>query len=456
MNKTSIILLTYNSLACTENCLQSIRAHTSADDIELIVVDNSSTDGTVAWLKAQSGLRLIENSENKGFSGGCNRGIRAAEQGNDILLLNNDTIVAPNWLQNLQACLYSAPDIGAVGPVTNCCSNGQQIAYSGTTQDIADFAKAYNTAAPLYERKLRLVGFCMLIRREVVDQIGLLDERFFPGNYEDDDYSFRIGQAGYRLLLSRNTFIYHRGSTTFGPNSTAFSEAMAVNAKRFADKWGFSADYSNFVRTDLIGMMEDPPETPLNVLEVGCACGGTLLKLEQQYPKAHLFGVELNAQAAAIAGQVAQVETVDIEQRPFPFGDQLFDYILFPDVLEHLHNPGSVLQEARKRLLPGGRVLASIPNIMYYKVVDALLHGRFTYADAGILDRAHLRFFTMLEIQHMFIRAGYSLELTLYKYLPIDGAGRQVIDRLAHAVGDDAELRAQFGAYQYLVRAHAV
>lgn len=453
MNKTSIVILTYNSLAYTENCLHSIRAYTPANDMELIVVDNHSTDGTVAWLKEQSDIRLIENAENKGFSGGCNQGIRAAEPGNDILLLNNDTLVTPGWLQNLQACLHSAPNVGAAGPVSNSCSNGQQIAYAGTAQDLPAFAKSYNAAPPLYERKLRLVGFCMLIRREVVDRIGLLDERFFPGNYEDDDYSFRIGQAGYQLLLSRNTFIYHRGSTSFGPNG-AFSEAMALNAKRFADKWGFSADYSNFVRTDLIGMMVDTP-APLNILEVGCACGATLLKLGQRYPRARLFGVERNAQAAAIAGQVAQVRAADIEQGPFPFENQLFDSILFPDVLEHLHEPGRVLQEARARLLPGGHVLASIPNLMYYKVVDELIHGRFTYREAGILDRTHLRFFTLLEIQRLFIRAGYSLELTLYKYLPIDEAGRQVIDRLVRAAGEDEELRAQFGAYQYLIRAHA-
>lgn len=90
---------------------------------EIIVVDNSSRDESVDWLKEQKNIKLICNSENKGFPKGCNQGMAVAEEGNDILLLNSDTIVTPNWLENLQKALYSADDIGAVSCVTNCCSN---------------------------------------------------------------------------------------------------------------------------------------------------------------------------------------------------------------------------------------------------------------------------------------------------------------------------------------------
>lgn len=458
MNKTSIIILTYNQLAHTSACIQSIRAHTPKDSYELILVDNHSNDGTAEWLKRQSDVRLIENAENKGFPAGCNQGIRTAGEGNDLLLLNNDTLVTPHWLQNLQACLHSAPDVGAAGPVTNRCSNGQQIDYpagTGEERALLPFAGGINGGPVRYERKIKLVGFCMLVKRAVEDQIGLLDERFFPGNYEDDDYSFRIGLAGFRLLLSHNTFIYHKGSASFGAQGAAFSQALAVNARRFAQKWGFSSAYATFVRTDVIGLMTEPPETSLDVLEIGCACGATLLKIGQLYPNAHLSGLEYDAREAAVAAQFADVKQGDVESGPLPFGDRRFDYILFPDVLEHLREPGGVLQTIRGSLKPGGRVLASIPNVMHYTVVDALLHGRFTYEAAGILDRTHLRFFTLLEIRRMFWAAGYELELTLYKYLPIDEAGRRTIDRLVSAAGGDEDLRAQFGTYQYLIRAHA-
>ena len=115
---TSIIILTYNQLAHTKNCLASIRQFTRPEEYEIIVVDNCSTDETVAWLKQQKDIRAIFNNENKGFPAGCNQGIRIA-RGSEILLLNNDTIVTPNWLNNLKRALYSDASIGAVGPVTN-------------------------------------------------------------------------------------------------------------------------------------------------------------------------------------------------------------------------------------------------------------------------------------------------------------------------------------------------
>lgn len=457
MNKTSIIILTYNHLPCTIPCIQSIRTHTPESSYELIVVDNHSTDGTCEWLKQQEDIRLIANSENKGFPAGCNQGIRVAEEKNDILLLNNDTLVTPHWLQNLQECLHSAQNVGAVGPVTNFCSNGQQIQCPidwENEKERLTFASQKNSAPPKYEQKLKLIGFCMLIKRAVVDKIGLLDERFFPGNYEDDDYSFRIGLAGFRLLLSHNTFIYHKGSASFGINQPFFAQALTSNAKKFHDKWGFSSAYATLVREDVIGLMKDSAGKPLDILEIGCACGATLLKIQNMYPEAHVFGLEYHEREAAIAAQFANVKQGDVENPPLPFENQQFDYILFPDVLEHLREPGKVLQRMHRLLKPDGYILASIPNVMHYSVVNALLHGRFTYEDTGILDRTHLRFFTLLEIQRMFLAAGYELELTLYKYLPISESDQQSIDWLTAMAGGDEELRAQFGTYQYLIRVH--
>ena len=125
----SIIILTWNQLALTKECLASIERHTP-EAHEIILVDNGSTDGTLPWLKEQVGGRenyvLIANSENLGFSKGCNQGIEAA-RGTDILLLNNDTVVTPNWLDGLMECLHSAPDVGIVGPMTNSISGIQMV-----------------------------------------------------------------------------------------------------------------------------------------------------------------------------------------------------------------------------------------------------------------------------------------------------------------------------------------
>jgi len=215
-HKTSIIILSYNTLEMLQLCIASIREYTAAGTYEIIVVENASKDGSAEWLKGQSGLRCIYNEENQGFPKGCNQGLEIAA-GTELLLLNSDTIVAENWLHNLRCALYSDAKIGAVSCVTNHCSNNQQIEVPyRTLEEMQAFAANYNVSNPvLWERRTTLVGFCYLFKREVFEKVGFLDEQFSPGNFEDDDYSLRILQKGYDLLVCRDTFIHHFGHASF-------------------------------------------------------------------------------------------------------------------------------------------------------------------------------------------------------------------------------------------------
>ncbi|SDF44284.1 glycosyltransferase [Sporomusa acidovorans] len=236
---TSIIVITYNKLEYNKLCIESIRHYTEPDSYELIVIDNRSTDGTVEWLQGQQDIKVILNSENAGFPVGCNQGIKAAK-GNNILLLNNDTIVTPNWLTNLTKCLYSSSDIGAVGAVTNSCSNFQSIPceYSSLEEMIRFAGQVNNSNPEFWEDRTRLVGYCLLIKAEIIKEIGLLDEDFSPGNYEDDDYCLRIRKAGYRLVLCRDTFIHHFGSVSFREQTNQYNSLLEVNRRKFTEKWG--------------------------------------------------------------------------------------------------------------------------------------------------------------------------------------------------------------------------
>lgn len=453
MGKTSIVILTYNNLKESQLCLNSIRQYTSPDDYELIVVDNHSTDGTAEWLEEQKDIKVIFNSRNEGFPKGCNQGIAVAQPENDILLLNNDTIVTQQWLQNLRVCLYSAPSVGAVGPVTNSCSNYQAIDTKfEDMQDMQNFAAVFNTSNPPdYEYRQKLVGFCLLIKREAIDKTGCLDERFSPGNYEDDDYSYRLQEAGYRLLLCKSTFIYHFGSASFAKDIAAYQNRLAVNMKKFEEKWGFNPNYSSNIRHEIIAMIDKEVDAPIKVLEIGCACGATLLKIQNSYPNAQLFGIELNSSAAKIASHYCQISNENIENSHFNFEENFFDYIIFADVLEHLYNPYDILTTIRKYLKKDGYVLASIPNIMHYSIMADLFNGNFTYKDAGILDRTHVRFFTLNEIQRLFTSTGYCDMQYGSTVLSQDTNVKAFVDRLV-AIGGEGK-RNQFMAYQYIVRA---
>ncbi|MEW6698049.1 MAG: glycosyltransferase [Bacillota bacterium] len=450
--KTSIIILTYNKLEYTQKCIESIRKYTKFGTYEIIVVDNNSTDGTVDWLRRQKDLRVIYNKENMGFPKGCNQGIEIS-MGSNILLLNNDTIVTHGWLNNLLNCLYSSEAIGAVGPVTNNCSNQQTIEVSyQTEQEMHNFARKYNQPdCGKWEQRLKLVGYCLLIRREVIDKVGLLDERFSPGNFEDDDLSFRIIQAGYTLLLCKDTFIHHFGSVSFKEQPSLYKELLERNKKIFIEKWGIDPTYSLNIRNDIIGLMDLAKDNIINVLEVGCACGGTLLKIKSINENSQLFGIELNEHAAKIAGNFAEVTAENIESGYLNYPEGFFDYIIFADVLEHLYDPLLVLTQIKKYLKPQGVILASIPNVMHYSVIKNLLLGYWTYEDAGILDKTHVRFFTFNEIDKLFKNAGFSNIEYRSIVLGKNNKDDEFIKSLASLTGSN--LQKQYETYQYLIKA---
>jgi GT2 family glycosyltransferase/2-polyprenyl-3-methyl-5-hydroxy-6-metoxy-1,4-benzoquinol methylase/Flp pilus assembly protein TadD len=238
---SSIIILTFNQLQYTKQCIESIRKHTP-EPHEIIFVDNGSTDGTVKWIKqlikGNPQYRLIENHKNLGFPKGCNQGINASS-GEYILLLNNDVIVTDGWLSGMLECLNSSPDIGIVGPMTDNISGIQKVSADyGSLNRLDDYAMAFRELNR-YRRvpARRIVGFCMLFKHELTEKIGLFDENFGSGNFEDDDYCLRAAMEGYRNIIAGDVFIHHYGSRTFIGNRIDYSSAMAENKKIFRRKW---------------------------------------------------------------------------------------------------------------------------------------------------------------------------------------------------------------------------
>jgi len=235
MNGTSIIIPTYNEKTLLMDCLYSIRQHTGTP-YEIIVVDNGSTDGTLEEL-LREGIPFVSFADNRGFPAACNAGMKLA-RGNTVLLLNNDVLLTPNWLTNLLECLHVSVNIGMVGPMTNYASGRQKIQENYTTME--DMIARYNVGKKgTYTEVQRLIGFCLLFKREVMERIGLLDERFSPGHYEDDDYCYRAREAGYRLMMAEDTFIFHHGSASFGKKSSEEFRAIVERSRQlFIAKWG--------------------------------------------------------------------------------------------------------------------------------------------------------------------------------------------------------------------------
>jgi GT2 family glycosyltransferase/tetratricopeptide (TPR) repeat protein/2-polyprenyl-3-methyl-5-hydroxy-6-metoxy-1,4-benzoquinol methylase len=270
---TSIVILTHNQLEYTRLCLDSIRRLTD-EPFELIVVDNASTDGTIEYVAGLPDVRLIRNNTNLGFPAAANQGITAAK-GEQILLLNNDTVVTTAWLSRLLTALHRDPKIGLVGPSSNRVSGPQEVETDyDSLADLDGFAWDWGkTHESEWSETDRLVGFCLMFRREVVDAIGMLDERFGIGCFEDDDYCLRAIKAGYRAIIARDAFVHHFGGRTFVGSGVDFAAVMRENELRFCAKW---TNDGNRIRPHGAGPDDSVERKPFGVLAARLSTTGGL------------------------------------------------------------------------------------------------------------------------------------------------------------------------------------
>jgi GT2 family glycosyltransferase len=238
----SIVVVTCDNLTFLRLCLETVLAATDLP-FEVIVVDNGSSDDTPSYLarlaERNSNVRVVLNDSNRGFAAGSNQGAEMGA-GEVLVLLNDDTAVSPGWLGPLIAHL-SRPEVGMVGPTTNRTGNEAQVdAEYRTLSGLVGFAdaRAERHAGEAFEIPT-LTMFCVAMRRALYDEVGPLDERFAVGLLEDDDYSRRVKQAGYRLLCADDAFVHHFGETSFGKlvASGEYARVLETNRARFEDKW---------------------------------------------------------------------------------------------------------------------------------------------------------------------------------------------------------------------------
>ena len=221
--KVSIIIVNWNGVEDTIECLDSL-INVNYNNYGIILVDNNSSGDDVKVLEERYKNyidKIIRNDENLGFSGGNNVGIEYALQNNAdvVLLLNNDTIVEPDFLSKLVEEGNSNKNAGIITPLINYYSNKNIVWFAG-----GHISKIRSTGIPygidqqekdyLYNRFCTFAsGCCMYIKKEVIEKIGILDENYFL-YLEDSDFSFRAYNAGFQILFVGSSRIYHKVSAT--------------------------------------------------------------------------------------------------------------------------------------------------------------------------------------------------------------------------------------------------
>ena len=241
----SVVVVAYNQWRLTERCLASLDACRDGVPMQIIVVDNASADETPQrlreWEAAAPAQRIaVLNADNLGFAAGCNAGAARAT-GDYLVILNNDTIVSPGWARGLRRHLQRDPALGLVCPITNNIGNEAQVALPGSTPDeVFASARRYTLGKTGAFLPLSVAAFfCVMIARPVWERIGPMDERFFPGFFEDDDYCLRLREARMHVGCAEDVFVYHELSASFNAESAARRQQIFErNRKLFEEKWG--------------------------------------------------------------------------------------------------------------------------------------------------------------------------------------------------------------------------
>lgn len=241
MRKIDIIVPIYNAFEYTQECIKSVLKHTDLSLNRLVLINDKSPDEKILpmLLKYKSensdkNIEVVDNVENLGFVKTVNKGMLLSES--DVILLNSDTEVTKNWIEKITACAYSNEYIATVTPLTN----------NGTIASVPNFGidnelpknisldeysqMIENISAHRYPQLTTGNGFCLFIKRSVIDEIGVFDDETFGKGYgEENDFCYRALDYGYSHVLCDDTFIYHKGTQSFKKENLTASRAALID-----------------------------------------------------------------------------------------------------------------------------------------------------------------------------------------------------------------------------------
>lgn len=235
MPRCDIVIPVWNQLEHTRKCIESIVKNTRYP-YRLILIDNASDNATRSFLESikggnNPGVLLARNEANEGFIKAANKGMSLSDS-EYVCLLNNDTIVTENWLSELVKAAESDPKVGIANPSSN--NLGQKIP-AGVT--LEKYARSMSGQSGRYVELMACVGFCMLIKREVIRGMGSFDEIYGMGNFEDTDFSMRAKKIGYICVRALASYVYHHENVSFGLLK-GYDREFKRNRKIFEDRWG--------------------------------------------------------------------------------------------------------------------------------------------------------------------------------------------------------------------------
>lgn len=235
VKKCDIVLLVYNKKEMTRECIERINCFASPNE-RLIIVDNGSDKETADFLASCDSeftnieIEVFRLEDNQGFVGGTNFGLKHSNAPY-ICMISNDVLVTSSWIEEMLNVARSDDKIGIVGPNSNnynCYPRDKE-----TIDDFSEFLKQNSVPVSFVHY---CVGFCMLLKRELIEKIGYLDDIYSPGYFEDNDYCRRAAAAGFRSALAMRAYAWHKEHATF--SSAERQMQFEKNKDVFHERWG--------------------------------------------------------------------------------------------------------------------------------------------------------------------------------------------------------------------------
>ena len=240
MCKVDIIVPIYNAYEYTEECIKSVIRNTDLTKHTLVLINDKSPDEKILPMllkykneNTDKQIVVLDNEQNLGFVKTVNKGMKYSE--NDVILLNSDTEVTKKWVEKIQECAYSNKYIATVTPLTNngtICSVpnfgiDNELPENITLDEYGDMIEKISKNR--YPELTTGNGFCMYIKRDVINELGLFDDETFGKGYgEENDFCYRALDHGYTNVLCDNTFIYHKGTQSFKKENLTASRAALI------------------------------------------------------------------------------------------------------------------------------------------------------------------------------------------------------------------------------------
>ena len=254
MNKITIIVPIFNDWSTLGRCIESLIMHVKTIHSILLVNDNPDNPHDFErkicdTIKGHNNFRYFRNDKNLGFLKTCNKAVFELDKSsNDILLLNSDTEVTSGFLEEMSAVLYSRGDIGIVCPRTN---NAFYLSVPPSFQEISNCSdvesyKCFQIIKNYLPSSVDIptaLGFCMLIRRDLINKYGLFDEFFGKGYQEENDFSMRLVSHGYTMAASNRAFVFHHVGKSFSDEEK--KHLNDINFKKLLHRYPFFSERIN-------------------------------------------------------------------------------------------------------------------------------------------------------------------------------------------------------------------